>query len=149
MADYVGQPWIICRGGGQQLAPESPTERVYICVCVCVCERVCRVPLQPSGEAPLQFIPANYSMGNLLVSPSMPLLPLRLPIPYVTAPRCLCERRGQNRGHQLVLPHGVTWAMNRGTPEPSTHIISVFPLEAALSSPHRFNLVFREVSLLI
>lgn len=30
MADYVGQPRIICRLEGQQLAPESPTEGVYV-----------------------------------------------------------------------------------------------------------------------
>lgn len=49
MADYVGQPWIICGGGGQQLAPESPTESVYIYVC----ENECVMsPSQPSGEGP-------------------------------------------------------------------------------------------------
>lgn len=42
-------------------------------------------------------------------------------------------KQGVLWGHQLVLPHGATRAMNRKTPKPSTHIISAFALEVTLS----------------
>lgn len=125
---------------------QSPPLRVcgYMSVCVreneCVMSRCNLMAMAPSSSSQPSILWETCSS----LPPSPPPTPSATP----TATRCLCERRGQSRalfwgGHQLVLPHGVTWPMNRGTPEPSTHIISVVPLKAAVSSPHRLHLVLR------
>lgn len=136
MADYVGQPWIICGGGGQQLAPESPTESVCIYVCVCVCMYVCENECVMSPCNLMARPPSSSSQPTILWETCSSLRFSSLPPPSSTHPQpdvFVSTKQGALWGHQLVLPHGVTWPMNRGTPKLSTHIISVLPLEAALS----------------
>lgn len=121
-------------------------------VCMYVCEKECVMsPYSLVVRAPLQFIPGSFSMGNLPLSlpPPPTLLPSSSPILYAHAATMSLwapwTKQGALWGHQLVLPHGATWPMNGETPKPSTHIISVFSLEAVLSSPHRLHLVFRKI----
>lgn len=160
MADYVGQPRIICRLEGQQLAPESPTEGVYVWACEWVSGWVndCVMsPCKPSGvRAPPPSSPAQVHLSQLFYG--KPAL-LSIAIAASLHPHPLRDRtqmplwaagtkQGVLWGHQLVLPHGATRAMNRKTPKPSTHIISAFALEVTLSQPHRFHLVFRRAFLI-
>lgn len=84
MADYVGQT---CRGGGQQLAPESPTESAWTHECVCVRMSV-SCPAATEWRWPPPVHPSQAFYGKpALRFPRVPLTPtlhlLRQPQPDV------------------------------------------------------------------
>lgn len=131
MADYVGQPWIIRGGGGQQLAPESPTESVYMCVRTSV-----SCPLHSlAARAPLQFILGSYSMENLL-----PPTSLFLPQPLRACSHDVfvstVDKTGGSLGPPISPPPWGDMADEWQDPQIVHRIILVFPSEAICSSPH-------------